>query len=66
MNKDYAIKIDMIKSMRRFFTDLGATEVFTPITRKTSCTAIQRVGTEFGTYLRNCQELQTPTDDGVL
>lgn len=58
MNRDYARKIDMIKAVRRFFTDLGATEVFTPVTRSTSSMAIQRVRTEFGTYLRNCQELQ--------
>jgi len=57
MNLAYKQKIDTIKSLRSFFADKGATEVFTPIMRNTSSVTIQRVKTEFGTYLRNCQEL---------
>lgn len=58
MNSAYKQKIAMIKSLRSFFSEKGATEVFTPITRKTSCDSMRRVQTEYGTYLRNCQELQ--------
>lgn len=58
MNMAYKLKIEMIKSLRTFFSEKGATEVFTPIVRKTSCEPIRRVQTEYGTFLRNCQELQ--------
>lgn len=58
MNQAYKLKIDTVKALRQFFADRGATEVFTPITRRTSSASMQRVRTEFGTYLRNCQELQ--------
>lgn len=58
MNTAYKQKIEMIKALRTFLSKKGATEVFTPITRKTSCDSIRRVQTEYGTFLRNCQELQ--------
>lgn len=58
MNTAYKKKIEMIKALRTFFSKKGATEVFTPITRRTSCDSIRRVQTEYGTFLRNCQELQ--------
>jgi len=58
MNLVYTQKIEMIKALRSFFVEKGATEVFTPVTRKTTSMSIQRVETEFRTFLRNCQELQ--------
>lgn len=58
MNIAYKQKIEMIKALRAFLSKKGATEVFTPIIRKTSCDPIRRVQTEYGTFLRNCQELQ--------
>jgi len=57
VNTAYKQKIETMKKLRSFFDSKGATEVFTPIMRKTSSETIQRVKTEFGTYLRNCQEL---------
>lgn len=58
MNTAYKQKIEMIKSLRGFWEEKGATEVFTPVMRKTSSSSIRRVQTEYGTFLRNCQELQ--------
>lgn len=57
MNTAYIQKIEMIKFLREFMSGQGATEVFTPITRKSSCDSIKRVKTEYDTYLRNCQEM---------
>lgn len=58
MNFAYKQKIEIIKSLKNFLFDIGATEVFTPVMRKTSSDSICRMKTEYGTYLRNCQELQ--------
>lgn len=57
MNMAYKKKIEMIKFLRGFLSEYGATEVFTPITRKCSCEPIKRVKTEYDMYLRNCQEM---------
>jgi elongation factor P--beta-lysine ligase len=58
MNSAFKKKIETIKSLRSFLAETGATEVFTPIIRRTSSPSVQRMQTEFNTYLRNCQELQ--------
>ena len=46
----------MIKYLRRFFETKKCIEVFTPIIRVTCSPSMGRVKTQYGTYLRNCQE----------
>lgn len=58
MNELFKKKIELIKELKSFFSEIGATEVFTPIMRKTCSDSIKRVETKYGTYLRNCQEMQ--------
>ncbi len=57
MNKAYTKKIETIKKLRIFFDEIGATEVFTPIFRKSTSPSMKRIETKSGIYLRNCQEL---------
>lgn len=52
----YLEKISIVKKLRSFFESLGATEVFTPISRKTCADIISRVPAGKDRYLRNCQE----------
>lgn len=56
MNENYKKKIEMIKFLRRFFELKNCTEVFTPIIRTTCSPSMRRVTTQYGNYLRNCQE----------
>lgn len=56
MNDEYVKKIEMIKYLRRYFESKGCIEVFTPIIRATCSPSMGRVKTQYGNYLRNCQE----------
>lgn len=56
MNTMYIKKIELIKELRKYFEDLGAIEVFTPVSRKTCADIISRVPAGEGRFLRNCQE----------
>lgn len=58
MNELFKKKIELIKELKLFFYNIGSTEVFTPIMRKTCSNSMKRIETEYGTYLRNCQEMQ--------
>lgn len=58
MNELYKEKMNLIKELKAFFTQIGSTEVFTPIIRKTCSNSMKRIQTEYGSYLRNCQEMQ--------
>ena len=58
MNESFKKKIELIKDLKSFFCQVGLTEVFTPLLRKTCSSSMKRIQTEYGTYLRNCQEMQ--------
>lgn len=58
MNELFKRKIELIKDLKLYFSKVGATEVFTPIMRRTSSDSMKRIKTEYNTYLRNCQEMQ--------
>ncbi len=58
MNELYKKKLDLVKELKVYFSQIGSTEVFTPIIRKTCSESMKRIQTEYGSYLRNCQEMQ--------
>lgn len=56
MNEYYVKKIQLVKELKKYFEKLGAEEIITPVSRRTSADIISRVSIGNGLFLRNCQE----------